>query len=52
MLDIYDYLFNRINFLLSCGIPKSKIIIDPGIGFAKNIDQNLAILRNLEEFVS
>ena len=37
---------------LSKGIKKEQIIIDPGIGFAKNVDQNLALLRNLEDFVS
>ena len=52
MLDIYDYLFNRINFLLSCGIPKSKIIIDPGIGFGKSLCQNLQIISNISLFHS
>ena len=52
MLDIYDYLFNRINFLLSCGIPKSKIIIDPGIGFGKSLSQNLQIISNISLFHS
>ena len=31
---------------------RDRIIIDPGIGFAKNVNQNLSILRNLETFVS
>jgi len=52
MLDIYDYLSNRINFLLSCGIPKSKIIIDPGIGFGKSLSQNLQIISNINLFHS
>ena len=29
-----------------------EVWLDPGIGFAKNVDQNLALLQNLEEFVS
>ena len=32
------------------GIKSEQIIIDPGIGFAKNVSQNLTLLRNLEEF--
>ena len=52
ILDIYDYLLNRINFLLSCGIPKSKIIIDPGIGFGKSLYQNLQIISNISLFHS
>ena len=52
ILDIYDYLLNRINFLLSCGIPKSRIIIDPGIGFGKSLYQNLQIISNISLFHS
>ena len=52
LLDIYDYLQDRINFLLSSGIPKSKIIIDPGIGFGKSINQNLKIISNINLFHS
>ena len=36
---------------LSKGIKNEQIIIDPGIGFAKNVDQNLILLQNIEEFV-
>jgi len=45
-------LSNQIELALSKGVKKEQIIIDPGIGFAKNLDQNLTLLRNLEEFVS
>jgi len=34
------------------GIPKSKIIIDPGIGFGKTIDHNLYLIKHLHEFNS
>ena len=33
------------------GIKHKQIIIDPGIGFAKNVDQNLTLLKNIEKFV-
>ncbi len=35
---------------LDKNISRNNIIVDPGIGFSKNIDQNLEILRNLEVF--
>ncbi len=50
--DVKQELFNQIDLALSKGIKNEQIIIDPGIGFAKNVDQNLTLLRNLEEFVS
>ena len=34
------------------GIKSNQIIIDPGIGFAKNVEQNLDLLKNLEEFIA
>ena len=37
---------------LEKNISKENIILDPGIGFSKNINQNLEILRNLDLFKS
>jgi dihydropteroate synthase len=39
----------QIEKALFCGIEKEKIAIDPGIGFAKDLDGNLTILRRLGE---
>ena len=50
--DVKNELSNQIDLALSKGIKNEQIIIDPGIGFAKNVDQNLTLLQNLEEFVS
>jgi len=50
--DVKHELSNQIDLALSKGIKNEQIIIDPGIGFAKNVDQNLTLLKNLEEFVS
>ena len=36
---------------LTYGVNNQQIILDPGIGFAKNVDQNLILLRNIEQFV-
>ena len=45
--DIYSFLSQRIIDAIRAGIDPSKIIIDPGIGFAKNHEQNLEIFRRL-----
>ena len=50
--DVKNELSKLIDLALSKGTKNEQIIIDPGIGFAKNVDQNLTLLRNLEEFVS
>ncbi|MCC5635388.1 dihydropteroate synthase [Nostoc sp. CHAB 5844] len=45
--DITTFLARRIVAATKAGIDQKKIILDPGIGFAKNYEQNLEILRNL-----
>ena len=52
LYDVYDFLEERVNFCLENRIPRKNIIIDPGIGFGKNYDQNLRILQNLSIFHS
>lgn len=47
VLDIYDALSVRITRAEQAGIPRSQIVIDPGIGFGKTQAHNLAILRRL-----
>ena len=51
VIDVKNELTNQINRALSSGVKNKQIIIDPGIGFAKNVDQNLILLRNIEQFV-
>jgi len=50
--DIIRFLRNRIEFAISKGIEEDKIIIDPGIGFGKRVEDNLVILKNLNSFKS
>ena len=49
-LDIYDYLSDRVEALIAAGIPREKIIVDPGIGFGKTLEHNLTLLQNLSLF--
>ena len=49
--DIKEYLLARIDFVVSKGIDRKKIIIDPGIGFGKTVKDNFEIINNLDQFV-
>ncbi len=49
-LDIYDYLEGRINCCVAAGIRKENIIVDPGIGFGKTLEDNLGLLKNIALF--
>src|SRR4030067_249950 len=48
--EIKDYFEERVNFADSMGIQEKNILVDPGIGFGKRFEDNLAILKNLKEF--
>lgn len=50
LLDVYDYLHDRIEALVAAGINRSQIIADPGIGFGKTLDHNLALLNRISLF--
>jgi dihydropteroate synthase len=52
LLDIYDFFEKKIKFLRSIGIKHSKIIIDPGIGFGKNLKHNMNLISNISIFHS
>ena len=47
LLDIFDFFEKKILFLRKNGIKHNKIILDPGIGFGKNLKHNLEILKNI-----
>lgn len=48
--DIYKYFYEKINFLTQNGLCNNQIIIDPGIGFGKSINDNFKILKRIDEF--
>lgn len=45
--QVTKYLVQRAEILTQRGLGKDKIILDPGIGFAKNTEQNLTLMRDL-----
>jgi len=52
LLDIYDFFEDKVKFLKSVGIKHENIIIDPGIGFGKNLKHNMNLIRNISIFHS
>ena len=49
MEAIKEFLQNSIDLALKSGIKKEKIVLDPGIGFGKTFEQNLEVLKRLDE---
>ena len=48
--DVINEMTKQIASALLAGIEPTKLVIDPGLGFAKTADQNWEILRNLDKF--
>lgn len=48
--EIKEFLEERIAFALSSGIKKENIVIDPGVGFGKRVEDNIAIIRHAAAF--
>ncbi|OGW59847.1 MAG: dihydropteroate synthase [Nitrospirae bacterium RIFCSPHIGHO2_02_FULL_42_12] len=48
--EVYEFLRERIDYAVRNGIFKEKIIIDPGIGFGKRLNDNILLIRHLEVF--
>lgn len=48
--EVSEFLAARLTTLEACDIPRERVVIDPGIGFGKTPDHNLAILRSVERF--
>ena len=52
LLDIYDFFEKKIEYVRSKGIKHNNIILDPGIGFGKNLKHNITLLQNISIFHS
>ncbi|SDI72269.1 dihydropteroate synthase [Aliiruegeria lutimaris] len=50
LLDVYDFLSERVEIAVSAGIPRQWILVDPGIGFGKTLAHNLALLARISLF--
>jgi len=50
--EVKGFLQERIKVCIEAGIPKDRILIDPGFGFGKSLNHNLALLSRLDELCS
>jgi dihydropteroate synthase len=46
--EVRDFLARRAEHAVAAGVRPEDVIVDPGIGFGKNLEHNLALLRNLD----
>jgi dihydropteroate synthase len=49
--EVRDFLAERTEYAVAAGVRPENIIVDPGIGFGKNLEHNLVLLHNLDEIV-
>lgn len=50
--EVLDFLLRRVEVCSDAGIPRSRLLIDPGFGFGKTLEHNLRLLRELERFLA
>jgi dihydropteroate synthase len=50
--EVLEALEGWVNDAARSGIPRERVFIDPGIGFGKRLDHNLALLRNVNRFAA
>ena len=48
--EVLDFLLQRAEAAQQAGIPRSRILLDPGFGFGKTLEQNLQLFRALDRF--
>ena len=51
VLEIHDFLQERAEAAEKAGVPKKLIWLDPGVGFGKNVEHNLTILKNFDKII-
>ena len=49
VMEVSSFLENKIKTCVNRGIPKERLIIDPGFGFGKTIEHNYLLLKNLQK---
>lgn len=50
--EVKDFLFERVAQCVAAGIPRHHLLIDPGFGFAKDLEANRTLLRHLDDLAS
>ena len=52
LVEVADFLRERQHALIALGVAADRIVLDPGIGFGKSVDHNLALLRRQRELLA
>ncbi len=52
VIEVRDYLQQRIAAAEEAGVERDRIVVDPGFGFGKTLDHNLELLRRLDEIAA
>lgn len=47
VLDVFDFLERRVHACVAAGVPREKLVVDPGIGFGKHLHHNVAVLSSM-----
>jgi dihydropteroate synthase len=47
VVEVHEFLRERIEAAVFAGIPEERVCVDPGIGFGKNVEHNLALIRSV-----
>lgn len=47
--EVREFLASRIEAAERAGVPRDRLLVDPGFGFGKTVEHNLELLRNLRE---
>src|SRR3712207_7342082 len=50
--EVRDFLAGRAEHAVAAGVEPENVILDPGIGFGKKLEHNLALLRHLDGLVA
>lgn len=50
--EVLDFLLDRLDVCTLAGIPRERLILDPGFGFGKTLDHNLSLFAALSRFVA
>jgi dihydropteroate synthase len=50
--EVAEFLGDRASAALAAGVPRDRIVLDPGFGFGKNLEHNLTLLRRLPELAA
>ena len=50
--EVKDFLFERVAQCVAAGIPRHHLLVDPGFGFAKDLEANRTLLRHLDDLAS